>query len=110
MLHVRPGWQRSQDPTRVTSHGQSQDATFLGIWRIAGSTMIPPFLSLRKIEWLQMPQSRKELQQLMGTSGYWKKRLPGISIIAHPFYLLLQKGKPWELTLQHRQARKTLKN
>lgn len=68
---------------------------FLGIWWIAGSTMIPPD-TLRKTEWLQMPQSRKELQQLMGTSGYWRKHVPGISIIAHPFSLLLQKGKPWE--------------
>ncbi|KAF1457185.1 hypothetical protein FQV24_0015380, partial [Spheniscus mendiculus] len=29
----------------------------------------------QKIEELQMPQSRKELQQLMGTLGYWRKHV-----------------------------------
>ncbi|KAF1506255.1 hypothetical protein FQV17_0009614, partial [Megadyptes antipodes antipodes] len=29
----------------------------------------------QKIKELQMPQSRKELQQLMGTSGYWRKHV-----------------------------------
>ena len=46
--------------------GPSKEVKFLGTWWIAGSAVIPPD-TLRKIEELQMPQSRKELQQLVGT-------------------------------------------
>ncbi|KAF1545597.1 hypothetical protein FQV20_0008183, partial [Eudyptula albosignata] len=42
-----------------------------------------------KIEQLQMPQFRKELQQLMSTLVYWRKHIPGFSIIAHPLYSVL---------------------
>jgi len=41
--------------------GRSKEVKFLGTWWIAGSAVIPPD-TLRKIEELQMPQSRKELQ------------------------------------------------
>ncbi|KAF1430858.1 hypothetical protein FQV22_0012995, partial [Spheniscus magellanicus] len=39
-----------------------------------GNAVIPPD-TLRKIKELQMPPSRKELQQLMGTLGYWRKHV-----------------------------------
>ena len=50
----------------VKCQGLSKEVKFLGTWWIAGSAVIPPD-TLRKIEELQMPQSRKELQQLVGT-------------------------------------------
>ncbi|KAK4807063.1 hypothetical protein QYF61_018404 [Mycteria americana] len=87
--------------------GPSKEVKFLGTWWIAGSAVIPPD-TLRKIEELQMPQSRKELQQLMGTLGYWRKHVPGFSIISRPLYSLLRKGKPWEWKLEHKEAVKTL--
>ncbi|NXA44331.1 TF29 protein, partial [Eudromia elegans] len=87
--------------------GPSKEVKFLGTWWIAGSAVIPPD-TLRKIEELQMPQSRKELQQLMGTLGYWRKHVPGFSIIARPLYSLLRKGKPWKWELEHEEAVKTL--
>ncbi|KAF1560706.1 UNVERIFIED_CONTAM: Transposon Tf2-9 polyprotein, partial [Eudyptes pachyrhynchus] len=88
--------------------GPSKEVKFLGTWWIADSAMIPPD-TLRKIEELQMPPSRKELQQLMGTLGYWRKHhVPGFSIISCPLYSLLQKGKPWEWKLEHKEAVKTL--
>ena len=51
---------KSQEP--------SKEVKFLRIWWIAGSAVFPPD-TFRKIKELQMPQSRKELQQLMRTSG-----------------------------------------
>ncbi|KAK4810621.1 hypothetical protein QYF61_007358 [Mycteria americana] len=87
--------------------GPSKEVKFLGTWWIAGSAVIPPD-TLRKIEELQMPQPRKELQQLMGTLGYWRKHVPGFSIISRPLYSLLRKGKPWEWKLEHKEAVKTL--
>ncbi|KFW09677.1 hypothetical protein N327_06301, partial [Fulmarus glacialis] len=54
--------------------GPSKEAKFLGTWWIAGSATIPPD-TLRKIERLQAPQSRKGLQQLMATLGYWRKHV-----------------------------------
>ncbi|KAF1463968.1 Transposon Tf2-9 polyprotein, partial [Spheniscus demersus] len=85
----------------------SKEVKFLRIWCIAGSAVIPP-CTLRKIKELQMPQSRKELQLLMGTLGFWRKHVPGFYIISHPLYSLLWKGKPWEWKLEHKEAVKTL--
>ncbi|KAF1407180.1 Retrovirus-related Pol polyprotein from transposon 17.6, partial [Spheniscus mendiculus] len=86
--------------------GSSKEVKFLGTWWIAGNAAIPPD-TLRKIEELQMPQL-KELQQLMGTLGYWRKHVPGFSIISRPLYSLLWKGKPWEWKLEHKEVVKTL--
>uniref|UniRef100_A0A8C3K9U4 ribonuclease H n=1 Tax=Calidris pygmaea TaxID=425635 RepID=A0A8C3K9U4_9CHAR len=87
--------------------GPSKEVKFLGTCWIAGSAVIPPD-TLRKIEELQMPQSKKELQQLMGTLGYWRKHVPGFSIISRPLYSLLRKGKSWEWRSDHSEAIKTL--
>ncbi|KAF1505426.1 Transposon Tf2-9 polyprotein, partial [Eudyptula minor novaehollandiae] len=84
--------------------GPAQEIQFLGIkWQDGHSAAIPPD-TLRKIEEPQMPQSRKELQQLMGTSGYCREHVPGFSIISHPLYSLLWKGKPWEWKLEHKEV------
>ncbi|KFM05013.1 hypothetical protein AS27_15658, partial [Aptenodytes forsteri] len=87
--------------------GPSKEVKFLGTWWIAGSAAIPPD-TLRKIKELQIAQSRKELQQLMGILGCWRKQVPGFSIISRPLYSLLWKGKPWEWKLEHKEAVKTL--
>lgn len=67
--------------------GAGKEVTFLGTWWIAGSTTIP-LGTLSKIEQLQIPQSRKELQPLAGTSS--KKNAPGFSIA-------FMKGKTTEM-------------
>lgn len=64
--------------------------------------------TLRKTKKLPMPQSRKELQQLMGTLEYWRKHVLGFSITSYPLYSLLWTGKPWESILEHREKVKTL--
>ena len=87
--------------------GPSKEVKFLGTWWIAGSAAIPPD-TLNKIEQSEMPQSKKELQQLMGTLGYWRKHVPGFSIIARPLYSLLRKGKSWRWDSEHEEAIKTL--
>ena len=53
--------------------GPSGEVKVLGTWWIAGSAAIPSD-TLSKTERLQMPQSRKEVQQLTGTLGYWRKQ------------------------------------
>lgn len=55
-----------------------------------------------------MPPPRKELEQLPGTLGHWRKHIPGFSIIACPLYLLLQKGKSWKCNAGHEAAIKAL--
>ncbi|KFW09335.1 hypothetical protein N327_07940, partial [Fulmarus glacialis] len=87
--------------------GPSKEVKFLGTWWIAGSATVPPD-TISKIEQLQMPQSKKELQQLIGTLGYWKKHIPKFPVIAHPVYSLLRKGKPWTWSLEHEEAVKTV--
>ena len=85
----------------------AKEVKFLGTWWIAGSAAIPSD-TLSKIEQLQIPQSRKELQQLTGTLRYWRKHIPGFSIIAHPLYSLLRKRKLWKWNPEHEEAVKTL--
>ncbi|KFQ84228.1 hypothetical protein N337_05940, partial [Phoenicopterus ruber ruber] len=87
--------------------GPSKEVKFLGTWWIAGSAVIPPD-TLRKIEQLPIPQSGKELQQLTGTLGYWRKHVPGFAIIGRPLFSLLQKRKPWNWNSEHEEAVKTL--
>ncbi|KFV97971.1 hypothetical protein N327_00594, partial [Fulmarus glacialis] len=86
----------------------SREVKVLGTQWIAGSAAILPDNLNLKMEQLQMPQSRKELQQLMDTLGYWKKHVPGFSIIACPLYSLLQKGKRWKWNPEREEAVKTL--
>ena len=89
------------------SQGPSREVKFLGTWWIAGSVAILPD-TLSKIEQLQMPHFKKELQQLMGTLGYWRKHVPGFSILARPLYSLLRKGKPWKWNPKQEEAVETL--
>ncbi|GAB0208371.1 pol-like protein ENS-3 [Grus japonensis] len=83
--------------------GPAQEVKFLGVWWIKGAASIPPN-TLEKIEHGQNPSSVKDLQQVLGTLGYWCKHIPGFSIIARPLYNLLRKGKSWEWTKQHETA------
>ncbi|NWI62347.1 TF29 protein, partial [Todus mexicanus] len=83
--------------------GPAQEVKFLGVWWIKGAASVPPD-TLEKIEHGQNPASKKELQQTLGTLGYWRKHIPGFSVIAHPLYNLLKGGKSWEWTEQHETA------
>lgn len=42
----------------------------------------------------------------MGALGYWRKDVPGFSIISHPLYPW--KGKSWEWKLENKEAVKNL--
>ncbi|NWH69131.1 TF29 protein, partial [Geococcyx californianus] len=81
----------------------SGEVKFLGVWWIKGMVTIPSD-TLQQIEEGQTPTSRKDLQQLLGTLGYWRKHIPGFSIIAQPLYNLLRKTSKWEWTTVHQQA------
>ena len=83
--------------------GPAQEVKFLGVWWIKGAASVPPD-TLEKIENGQNPASKKELQQVLGTLGYWRKHIPGFSIIARPSYNLLKRGRSWEWTEQHEMA------
>lgn len=69
----------------------SREVELLSTWWIAGSAEIPPD-TLRNIEQLQMPRSRKEWQPLMGTLRYCRQRT---WILHHcsPIILAFMKGK-----------------
>ncbi|KAF1540668.1 hypothetical protein FQV19_0000067, partial [Eudyptula minor] len=71
-------------PQDVKLYQYIDDILIRGTSRSAA--MLPD--TLTKIEQLQMPPSRKELQ-FMGTLGYWRKHVPGFSTIACPLYSLL---------------------
>ncbi|PKU43507.1 hypothetical protein llap_6182 [Limosa lapponica baueri] len=83
--------------------GSAQEVKFLGVWWIKGAASVLQD-TLKKIEHGQNPSSVKELQQVLAILGYWRKHIPGFSIIAHPLYSLLKKGKSWEWTGRHTKA------
>ncbi|NXH37563.1 TF29 protein, partial [Dicaeum eximium] len=85
----------------------SQEVKFLGIWRKAGMTCIPPD-TLTSLDQIKMPESRKELQQVLGLLVFWRKHIPYFSIIARPLYDLLRKGVQWEWTPSQKEALQVL--
>lgn len=60
------------------------------------------------MEQLQIYQSKKELQWLMGILQYLRRHVPGFVIIVHPLYYVLNKGKPWKWKLEYKEVIKTL--
>lgn len=72
--------------------GPAQEVKFLGVWWFKGAASVPPD-TLEKIEQGQKPTSKRELQQVLGTLSYWCKHIPGFSIIAHPLYNLVKRGR-----------------
>ncbi|KFQ24084.1 hypothetical protein N332_13839, partial [Mesitornis unicolor] len=83
--------------------GLAQKVKFLGVSWFKGAASVPSD-TLGKIEWGQKPASKRELQQVLGTLGYWRKHISGFSIIAHPLYNLIKKGRSWEWGEQHEIA------
>ncbi|XP_063280241.1 uncharacterized protein LOC134564891 [Prinia subflava] len=57
---------------------------------------------------IKMPESTKELQQVLELLAFWRKHIPDFSIIARPLYSLLRKGKIWEWGDSHQEALKLL--
>ncbi|KGL80367.1 hypothetical protein N309_02278, partial [Tinamus guttatus] len=86
----------------------AQEVKFLGALWLSGAAAVPDD-TLTVIEKGCLPQNKKELQQLMGTLGHWRKHVPGFSVIARPLYDLL-RNKPWDWTPIHAEAIRTLKD
>ena len=83
-----------------------QEIKFLGAWWVAGAIVVSDDI-LSVIEKGQIPGNKVELQQLL---GYWRKHIPGSSVIACPLYGLLRKDRAWDWTLQHTEALNVLKD
>ncbi|NXB69163.1 TF28 protein, partial [Struthidea cinerea] len=81
----------------------SQEVKFLGIWWKGGMTCIPPD-TLTSSDQIKMPESRKDLQHVLGLLVFWRKHIPDFSIIARPLYNLLRKGVKWEWTASQEEA------
>ncbi|NXY51752.1 POLY protein, partial [Ceuthmochares aereus] len=85
----------------------SQEVKFLGIWWRGGKTCIPPE-TLTTLEQVTKPESKKELQHVLGLLVFWRKHIPDFSIIARPLYDLLRKRAQWQWTEVHDEALKLL--
>ncbi|NXI95140.1 YI31B protein, partial [Psophia crepitans] len=81
----------------------SSEVKFLGIWWKGGMTCIPPD-NLSSLQQIKMPESKKNLQHVIGLLVFWRKDIPDISIIARPLYDLLLKRAQWEWTQVHDEA------
>ncbi|KFV64175.1 hypothetical protein N307_00621, partial [Dryobates pubescens] len=104
-LLTKNGLQVPQDKCQ----GPSQEIKFLGSWWVAGAVSVPED-ALEAIERDQLPNNKRELQQLLGTLGYWRKHIPGFSVIARPLYDLLKKNRVWDWTPRHTESLKVLKD
>ena len=81
----------------------SQEVKCLGIWWKGGMTCIPPD-TLASLEQIKMPESKKDLQHVLGLLVFWRKHIPDFSVIARPLYYLLRKGVKWEWTASQEEA------
>ncbi|NXI52812.1 POL5 protein, partial [Chloroceryle aenea] len=81
----------------------SQEVKFLGIWWRGGKTCIPPE-ALTTLEQITKPESKKELQHVLGLLVFWRKYIPDFSIIARPLYDLLREWAQWQWTEVHDEA------
>ncbi|KAK4820861.1 hypothetical protein QYF61_007866 [Mycteria americana] len=89
--------------------GPRQEIQFLGAWWIAGTITVPDDV-LSAIEGEQTPNSKTELQHLLGTLGYWRNHIPGFLVIARPLYDFLRKNRTWDWTPRHTEALNVLKD
>ncbi|NXH46543.1 TF29 protein, partial [Dicaeum eximium] len=87
--------------------GPSKEVRFLGTWWVEGQVVIPDE-TITKSDTVPAPMTKRELQQVMGTLGYWRNHLSGFSIIARPLYTLMRKNQKWEWLDSHKQALRTL--
>ncbi|NXF28474.1 YI31B protein, partial [Rhodinocichla rosea] len=85
----------------------SQEVKFLGIWWKGGMTCIPPD-TLTSLDQIKIPETRKDLQHVLGLLVFWRKHIPDFSIIARPLYDLLRKGAKWEWTASQEEAMRLL--
>ncbi|NWI76452.1 TF29 protein, partial [Dryoscopus gambensis] len=81
----------------------SQEIKFWGIWWKGGMICIPPD-TLTSLDQIKMPESRKDLQHVLGLLVFWRKHIPDFSIIARPLYDLLRKGIKWEWSDSQEEA------
>ncbi|NXR59764.1 TF29 protein, partial [Rhadina sibilatrix] len=81
----------------------SREVSFLEIWWKGGMTCIPKDTPSSS-EQVKMPETNKELQQALGMLIFCRKHILDFSIIAHPLFHLLRKGKCWEWTPLHEEA------
>ncbi|NXX72937.1 POL3 protein, partial [Spizella passerina] len=101
--------QNGLDIPSAKCQGPGQEIKFLGAWWVAGAVAVPAD-TLEEIEKGQIPGNKRELQKLLGTLGYWRKHIPGFSVIARPLYDLLKKHRAWDWTAKHSESLKTLKD
>lgn len=72
--------------------GPSKEVKFLGAWWISGQT-VNPEKTITKLDAKPTPNTKKELQKIMGTLGYWRNHVSGFSIIVRPLYSVMRKNQ-----------------
>jgi len=70
---------------------------------VDGQFIKPRKENLQKIEEIKKPQTKKQLQRMLGVTGYYRNFIPCYSEIAKPLYLLLKKDMPNELKWSDRE-------
>ncbi|KGL92394.1 hypothetical protein N301_07113, partial [Charadrius vociferus] len=85
----------------------SSEVKFLVIWWKGGTVCVLPE-TLSTLEQIKMPENKKELQQALGISVFWRKHIPDFSIIAQPLYDLTCKKASWDWTPAHEEALRLL--
>jgi len=83
------------------------EVKFFGIWWRGGMTCILPD-PLSSLDLIKMPVSKKDLRYALGLLMFWRKHIPGFSIVTRPLYDLLRNNAQWEWTQVHEEASRLL--
>lgn len=70
--------------------GPSKEVKFLGPWWISGQAVIPE-KTITKLDAKPIVTTKKDLQKIMGTLGYWRNHVPGFSIMKS--YSVMRKNQ-----------------
>ena len=74
-----------------------------------GGSMSPSEKKIRAVSNFKTPTCVKEIQSFLGLSGYFRKYIPGFSVIARPLSNLLRNDAKFKFEIEEEQAFQTLK-
>lgn len=101
--HLRDnGWTINMDKIQ----GPAQQVKFLGVHWSTDGPKIPDNV-IDKIQALEPPKNKAEVQHIIGIFGYWRQHIPYLQLILQPLYKIIRKSEDFMWQKEQEEALKT---